>query len=129
MSENQWFYTVLYSFLQFCTISYSFLHCCTFLFFIRDILVYYAPRDEKLWTVFWDVGWPILLPWTVYYFFFTIRAQSVHFVHARIKRHALNQALYTSYKKIVFDTRVRKWFYPRVAFLPSLHSGATSSRG
>ena len=29
----------------------------------------------------------------------TFRAQSVHFAHTRIKKHALNQALYTSYKK------------------------------
>ena len=40
--------------------------------------------------------------------FFTLRAQSVHLAHARIKQHALNQALYTSYKKIVFVTRLRK---------------------
>ena len=31
---------------------------------------------------------------------FTLRAQSVVFAHARIKKHALNQALYTSYKKL-----------------------------
>ena len=56
--------------------------------------------------------------------FFTLRAQSAHFAHAQIKRHAINQALYMWYKKIVFDTRVRKGFYPRVAFSPSLRSGA-----
>ena len=43
------------------------------------------------------------------------KISSVHFAHARIKKHALNQALYMSYKKIVFYTWVRKWFYPRVA--------------
>ena len=37
-------------------------------------------------------------------FFFTLRAQSGHFAQARIRNHALNQALYTSYKKIVFNT-------------------------
>ena len=47
-------------------------------------IVYYVPREEKTWTVHilcklppeppigWqftrDVGWPILLPWSVYYF-------------------------------------------------------------
>ena len=34
--------------------------------------------------------------------------RKVDTAHARIKKHALNQALYTSYQKIVFDTRVRK---------------------
>ena len=37
-------------------------------------------------------------------YFFTLRAQSV----TRVKQRALNQALHTSYEKIVFDTRVRK---------------------
>ena len=49
---------------------------------------------------------------------------AVDTAHTRIKKHALNQALYTAYKKIVFGTRVRKCFYPRVAFPPSLRSGA-----
>ena len=39
---------------------------------------------------------------------FTLRAQSAHFAHARINQHTLNQALHTLYKKLVFDTRVRK---------------------
>ena len=49
----------------------------------KKYIVYYAPREEKTWTVNslcklppsqrrrWqtrDVGWPILLPWSVYYF-------------------------------------------------------------
>ena len=42
------------------------------------VIVYYAPREEKPWTVHssykltnWQtrtVGWPIFLPWCVYYF-------------------------------------------------------------
>ena len=56
--------------------------------------------------------------------FFHTPWASVHLAHARIKRHALNQALHMSYEKIVFDTRVRKWFYPLVVFSPSLRSGA-----
>ena len=57
------------------------------------------------------------------YFFHTPCAKC-HFAHARVKQRALNQALHTSYEKILFDTRVRKWFYPRVAFSPSLRSDA-----
>ena len=37
----------------------------------RAEIVYYAPRKEKTWTVHIsckDVGWPIILPWSVYYF-------------------------------------------------------------
>ena len=56
--------------------------------------------------------------------YFSHSVRKVNTAHARIKKHALNQALYTSYEKIVFDTRVRKWFYPRVAFSPSIRSGA-----
>ena len=59
------------------------------------------------------------------YFSITLDLVICH-AHARIKKHALNQALYTSFKNIVFDTRVRKWFYPRVAFSPSLRSGANT---
>ena len=46
------------------------------------------------------------------------------FADALAKKHALNWPSYTSCKKILFDTRVRKWFYSRVAFSPSLRSGA-----
>ena len=46
------------------------------------------------------------------------------FAYARVKNHALNWALHTSCEKIVFDTWVRKWFYPRLAFSPLLRSGA-----
>ena len=42
------------------------------------------------------------------------------FAHARIKNHAINQALFT-YKKIRFDRRGRTCIYPRVT---SLRSGA-----
>ena len=43
---------------------------------IRADIVYYAPREDKTWTVhisykLWltrDVDWPILLPWCAYYF-------------------------------------------------------------
>ena len=55
---------------------------------------------------------------------FSHSVRKVDTAQARIKKHALNQALSTSSKKIVFDIRVRKWFYPRVAFSPSLRSGA-----
>ena len=41
-------------------------------------------------------------------FIFLHSVRKLHFAHARIKKHALNQALYTLYEKIVFDTRVRK---------------------
>ena len=45
------------------------------------------------------------------------------FPHSNEKACAI-QALYNSYTKIVFDTRVRKWFYPCVGFSPSLRSVA-----
>ena len=45
------------------------------------------------------------------------------FARSNKKKHALKQALYTLYEKIVFDTRVRKWLYPLVAFSPSFRSG------
>ena len=54
--------------------------------------------------------------------FFKTSFAKLAFVHARIKKHALNWAFHRSCEKIVFDTRVRKWFYPRVAFSPSLRS-------
>ena len=60
----------------------------------------------------------------VHTIFFHTPCAKCHFAHARVKQRGLNQALHTSYEKIVFDTRVRKWFYPRVAFSPSLRSGA-----
>ena len=56
--------------------------------------------------------------------FFHTPCAKCYFAHARAKQRALNQALHTSYEKIVFDTRVRKWFYPRMTFSPSLRSGA-----
>ena len=43
----------------------------------EKLIVYYAPREEKTWTVHSScklplqtraVGWPILFPWCVYYF-------------------------------------------------------------
>ena len=49
-------------------------------------MVYYAPREEKTWTVhIWckwqtrDVGWPILLPWCVYTIFHHTRTENTTF--------------------------------------------------
>ena len=39
---------------------------------------------------------------------FNTRCENLDFAHARIKNHALKQALYMSYKKIRFDTRARR---------------------
>ena len=68
-----------------------------FTIFKKLNIVYYATSAASL-----------LYMQVAYIIFFTLRAQSGHLAHARIIEHALNQAFYTLYKKIVFDMRVRK---------------------
>ena len=58
-----------------------------------------------------SIEWLLLFSMTRNVFILFSHSESGHFAHARIKQHALNQALHISYEKIVFDTRVRKWFF------------------